>query len=472
MGYVAFVLILCAMIVIHEFGHFIVAKMLGISVETFSVGFGPRLLGFRIGETDYRLSAIPLGGYVKFRGENLEMIQGKSEGSIDEFLSHPKWKRLLVAVAGPVFNIVTALLIPTIAILVGFRDSIFTAEQIVVGRVLPGSSAEQAGLQPGDHIVAFGSHKNAKWNDFQLEITLRPNEDLPLTVERNGQTLHPVVKLQARTVGNDQIGTIGIEPYLAGVGVARVQPGTPAAQAGIQAGDKLVAVNGTEITSYQHFKEMLNSSNGQAQVIKVMRNNQPMELSVTPVMQENEYRLGFRPDLTRFVKTSSLITALNYGWDYNWRILRATGVALRQVIFGQRSARNTLGGPVRIAEQTADTYEAAGWMGTIELMGMLSLNLGVFNLLPIPVLDGGVILMILVEALFGLIGLSLTMNVRERVQQVGFVMVLLLMGFVFVNDFVHLGERIFSKPTAQEQSAGPAGTVPSPTPAAPVVPVR
>lgn len=472
MGYVAFVLILCAMIVIHEFGHFIVAKMLGISVETFSVGFGPRLLGFRIGETDYRLSAIPLGGYVKFRGENMEMIQGKSEGSIDEFLSHPKWKRLLVAVAGPVFNIVTALLIPTIAILVGFRDSIFTAEQIVVGRVLPGSSAEQAGLQPGDHIVAFGNHKNAKWNDFQLEITLRPNEDLPLTVERNGQTLHPVVKLQSRTVGNEQIGTIGIEPYLAGVGVARVQPGLPAAQAGIQAGDKLVAVNGTEITSYQHFKEMLNNSNGQALSVKVIRNNQPLELSVTPVIQENEYRMGFRPDLTRFVKTSSLITALNYGWDYNWRILRATGVALRQVIFGQRSARNTLGGPVRIAEQTADTYEAAGWMGTIELMGMLSLNLGVFNLLPIPVLDGGVILMILVEALFGLIGLSLTMNVRERVQQVGFVMVLLLMGFVFVNDFVHLGERIFSKPTAQEQSAGPAGTVPSPTPAAPVVPVR
>lgn len=450
------------MIVIHEFGHFIVAKLLGISVETFSVGFGPRLFGFRLGETDYRFSAIPLGGYVKFRGENMEMLQGKSEGSIDEFLAHPKWKRFLVAIAGPSFNIATALLIPTLAILIGFRDSIFSAEQIVVGRVLPNSAAEQAGLQPGDRIVAYGNHKNAKWEDFRLEVLLHPNEEIPLTVERNGQMLHPTVKLHEQMVGKEKIGTVGIDPYLAGVGIVKVSPGTPAEQAGLQAGDKIMALNSTEITSYQQFKDLLRDSQGQQLTVKVARNNQTLELPITPMLQDNEYRLGFRPDLTRFVKTNSIVTAIQYGWDYNWRILRATGVALRQVIFGQRSARNTLGGPVRIAEQTADTFDAAGWMGTLELMGMLSLNLGVFNLLPIPVLDGGVILMIIIEALMGLIGLTLTMNVRERVQQVGFVMVLLLMGFVFINDFVSLGERWFNKPAAQEQQAQPPPPLPSP----------
>src|SRR5215831_13123112 len=132
------------MIVIHEFGHFIVAKLLGIPVETFSVGFGPRLFGFRIGETDYRFSAIPLGGYVKFRGENLEMLQGKSEGSVDEFLSHPKWKRFLVALAGPVFNIATALLIPAVGIMIGFRDTTDQVQQPIIGRVAAGSAAEQA----------------------------------------------------------------------------------------------------------------------------------------------------------------------------------------------------------------------------------------------------------------------------------------------------------------------------------------
>jgi regulator of sigma E protease len=151
------------MIVIHEFGHFIVAKLLGIAVETFSVGFGPRLFGFKLGETDYRISAIPLGGYVKFRGENLEMIQGKSEGSVDEFLSHPKWKRFLVALAGPVFNLATALLIPTVAILYGFQAPINDSQQVVVGEIKPGSTAEQSGLQRGDRIISFGGEQNPTW---------------------------------------------------------------------------------------------------------------------------------------------------------------------------------------------------------------------------------------------------------------------------------------------------------------------
>lgn len=452
MGYVAFVVILCAMIVIHEFGHFIVAKMLGIAVETFSVGFGPRLLGFRIGETDYRISAIPLGGYVKFRGENMEMLQGESEGSIDEFLAHPKWKRFLVALAGPVFNIATALLIPAIGIMIGFRDSADQVQQPVIGRVMAGSAAEKAGLQPGDRILNYHGRENPKWRDIELDVMLRPGETIPLTVERSGSPRNLTLTPSTRQIENEKIGESGIEPYigLENVRVLGVRPDMPAGQAGLKAGDRIVSVNGQKITAWHQFKDILRESEGRQIALQVERDSGQAQLNVTPVLQDGEYKLGFAPDLSVFIKTTSFASALKYGWEYNWMWLRLTGVAFKQIFSGRRSARDAVGGPVKIAQETVNTYDVAGWAGTVKLMGMLSLNLGIFNLLPIPVLDGGVILLIIIESLMGLVGLTLTMNVRERFQQVGFVMVLLLMGFVFVNDFVNLGRSFFNKPAAQE----------------------
>lgn len=441
------------MVVIHEFGHFIVAKILGIAVETFSVGFGPRLLGFRIGETDYRLSAIPLGGYVKFRGENLEMLQGKSEGSIDEFLSHPKWKRFLVAVAGPAFNIATAILIPTIAILIGFQDSIYRAQEMVIGLVRSGSSAEAAGLKYGDRILAYRDNEHPTWEDFMLDVRLRPNEQIPMRIERDGQIQTLVVQLQSDTIEKEQVGTIGIEPYLNHIRVAQVVEGSPAARAGLTSDDRIIAVNGEQITAWAQFRDMLRQSQGQALALKVERQGQTIDLQAAAEKDERtgDYKLGFYPDLTTYVKTNSLGAALKYGWDYNWRIMRMTGVFLGQILTGQRGVRNAVAGPIGIAQVTSDTFDAAGWAGTIELMGLLSLNLGIFNLLPIPVLDGGVILLIIIEALLGLIGVTLTMNMRERFQQIGFVIVMLLMGFVIVNDLLRVGERFFSSPPAQEQ---------------------
>ncbi len=445
------------MIVIHEFGHFIVAKLLGIAVETFSVGFGPRLLGFKFGETDYRISAIPLGGYVKFRGENMEMIQGKSEGAVDEFLSHPKWKRFLVALAGPVFNIATALMIPAIGILIGFRDSADQVQKPIIGRVVAGSSAEKAGLQPGDRVISYHGRQNPTWRDIDLDVMLRPEEEIPVMVERQGKLLNLMLKPAARQVGRDQIGESGIEPYIAlsNVRILRLRSGMPADQAGLKQGDKILSVNGQPIIAWHNFKDALRNSNGQPVALRVERGNQTLDLQATPVLQDGEYKLGFAPDLSVLVKTSSFATALRYGWEYNWMWMRLTGVAFKQILSGRRSAREAVGGPVKIAQETMDTYEVAGWAGTVKLMGLLSLNLGIFNLLPIPVLDGGVILLIIVEALMGLVGLTLTMNVRERFQQVGFIMVLLLMGFVFINDFVNLGRNLFSKPAAQEQQAQP-----------------
>jgi regulator of sigma E protease len=442
------------MIVIHEFGHFIVAKMLGIAVETFSVGFGPRLAGFRIGETDYRLSAIPLGGYVKFRGENMELIQGKSEGSVDEFLSQPKWKRFLVAVAGPVFNIATAILIPTAAILVGFQDDIYNSEQVVIGEVKPGSTAEQSGLLKGDRIITFGDEKNPTWGDFRDKVITNLGEEIPLKVERNGQIINLSLHPRVEYIGNEKVGVVDLDPLISYVGVATVNGNSPAKRAGLKSGDKITAIDGVPVTGWHEFRRKVQE--GREITMTVVRGQETLSIKATPEKSNEVYLLGFtRRFETKLMKTDSIAAALRYGWDSNVRILQLTGQVFKQILTGQRSARNSLGGPIRIAEQTMSTYDLAGWAGVIGLMGFLSLQLGIFNLLPIPVLDGGVILLIFLEWILGLVGLSLTMNFRERFQQIGFVLVLLLMGFVIVNDVVGLGQRWFNKPPAQEQQVQP-----------------
>lgn len=425
------------MVVIHEFGHFIVAKVLGISAEVFSVGFGPRLFGFKLGETDFRFSAVPLGGYVRFKGENLEMLQGKSEASVDEFLAHPGWKRLLVALAGPVFNIVTALLIPAAAILIGFEDDILNSQKAVIGDVRSGSPAEKAGLRKGDRIVTYHGKQDPTWQDLQDEVTVRLDDEVPLTVERNGQRVRLSLKPRVEKIGNDLVGRVDLEPPIDHVIVDQINSNSPAERAGLQAGDKITAINDTPIFGSGQIQRTVQA--GQEVTLAVDRKGQKLTLHATPEKQGDVFKLGlgyhraYQPVL---IKADSLGTALRYGWDFNARILRLTGVIMKQMFGGRRSVRDVLGGPVRIAKETSATYDSLGWAGIIRWMGLLSLNLGIFNLLPIPVLDGGMILLIIVEWILGLVGMTLTMNMRERFQQVGFVIVILLMGFVMVNDLL------------------------------------
>jgi regulator of sigma E protease len=436
----AFIFILGSAVVIHEFGHFIVAKLFKIRVETFSVGFGPRLFGKKWGQTDYRVSAIPLGGYVKLGGdESNAPLEGEGASDIpreERFDLRPRWQRILVALAGPVMNVLTALAIPLAgALMYGVPAS----PAPVVSYLAAGGAAQVAGLQRGDRIVSFNGIENPEWDTIRGDALLSPGHALPLVVERNGERVPLTITPTAQTEEGETIGFLDLVPDNGGFPVVLrdVTKDAPAAQAGMQPGDRVVAVGGQPVRSAEHVSMFIREHRTEPITLTVERNGLKQEITATPRrLSDGVERLGIAPvDDFPLVKPS-LGSAASYAVRSNLEILRLTGKALGQFFTGQRSARNTLSGPVGIYKAAGSAVERFGWGGFFTTLGFLSLNLGIFNLLPIPVLDGGAIFLLLIEAVLATVGMKLSMGVRDRIQQVGFVMVLLLMVFVITNDIL------------------------------------
>jgi regulator of sigma E protease len=452
----AFIFILGAAVVLHEFGHFIVAKLFKIRVETFSVGFGPRLFGRKWGQTDYRVSAIPLGGYVKLGGdESNAPIEGTGDTDIPEherFNLRPRWQRILVALAGPVMNIITALAIPFAGALM---YGVPATPAPVVSAMASGGAAEVAGLQRGDRIISFNGSETPQWNRIRGDALLSPGQPLSLIVERNGERIPLTITPTAVTEDGETAGFLDFVPDYGEVPVVvrEVVANTPAAEAGLQVRDVILAVNGQPVRSAEHVTQFIRDHKSQPITLSVNRAGQRLDITATArKLSDGRERLGFTPDEEIRLERVGLVVAASYAVSSNMEILRLTGKALGQVVTGQRSARNTLSGPIGIYNAAAASVERLGWAGLFGMLGFLSLNLGIFNLLPIPVLDGGAIFILLLEGLLASIGLKLSMTVRERIQQVGFVMVILLMVFVISNDVVKLFSRESSnsKPAATE----------------------
>ncbi len=434
----AFIFILGSAVVIHEFGHFLVAKLFKIRVETFSAGFGPRLFGKKWGDTDYRVSAIPLGGYVKLGGdESNAPLEGEGASDIpreERFDLRPRWQRILVALAGPVMNILTALTIPLAGALM---YGVPVSPAPVVSYVATGGAAQAAGLQPGDRIVSFNGAENPEWDTIHGDALLSPGHALPLAVERNGQRVSLTIAPTARTEEGETFGSLDFVPDNGGfpVLVRDVTKDAPAAQAGIQPGDRVLAVNGQAVRSAEHISMFIREHRSEPITLTVERNGQKQEVTATPRrLSDGVERLGILPTDDFPLVKPSVGAATAYAVRSNLGILRLTGKALGQFFSGQRSARDTLSGPVGIYKAAGSAVERFGWGGFFTTLAFLSLNLGIFNLLPIPVLDGGAIFLLLIEGLLAIVGMQLSMRVRDRIQQVGFVMVILLMVFVITND--------------------------------------
>jgi regulator of sigma E protease len=453
--YLAFVFILGSAVILHEFGHFIVAKMLGIRVETFSVGFGKRLWGRKWGTTDYRLSLIPLGGYVKLGGDDSNA--GLEEGGAEEipakerFDLRPRWQKFLVGVAGPVMNILTALAIP----FVGAMTVGVPALTPVVSQVEQGGAAEAAGLKPGDRIVSFDGENEPTWRWMNVAATVKRTQQLPIVVERGGERQTLSIRPTVIQENGHEIGELGFnfQPDYGTqpVFVDRTIEGSPAEKTGLKPGDRLLSVDSELARNPDQVREYVGKHPGQLR-LTIEREGQRLEL-LTPEERQEGRTLGVffqRPPL----ETVGPVEALSVAVNTNIEILRLTGMALGQVFTGQLAIGEAVGGPIAIAQASYDAAKNYGWDGVFSMLGFLSLNLGIFNLLPIPVLDGGMLFMLLLEGALAIFGMKISLRMRERIQQVGFVFLLLLMGFVIINDVTKFAPRWLGskeKPAATQQ---------------------
>ncbi|HTW60095.1 MAG TPA: RIP metalloprotease RseP [Terriglobales bacterium] len=421
---IAVVAVLGFMILIHEFGHFAVAKWLGVRVEQFAIGFGTRLIGFRRGETDYRINAIPLGGYVKMSGEN---PMDERTDDPREFLNHSRWHRFLIAIAGPTMNILLAIVLLTVVFMVHYEYPAVYDEPTVIGWVLKDSAAAKAGFQIGDRITRIDDVQNPTWEQVDLKEALNPGQPLSVQIERNGQTLEKTVTPEAS--GLDQIGYAGWAPKEKNVIITDLQPDMPAEKAGLQEGDQIIALDGQPVPALAAMVEKLEVTKDQPITLTVLRDGQRKTFTVRPELSDKRYRIGIGSMQTK-VKTLPFAQALELSLHEN----RQDSLLILELVkkMAQRKISvRSIEGPIRIGQAAGEAARRKGWTPLMGLTAAISLNLGIFNLLPIPILDGGVILFLLIE---GLMRRDISMNIKERVYQAAFVFLVLFAVMVIFND--------------------------------------
>ena len=460
----AIILVLGIAINIHEFGHFMVAKLFGMRIEAYSFfGLGPRLFGFRIGNTDYRVSAIPLGAYVKLYGdEATSPLEGgsSSENDLEEWMAkrniaegskiepvrkeelyelRPRWQKFLVMLGGPFMNIVLALSIPFgLALTYGVP----TNPAPIVGAIKTGGAADKAGIKIGDRVVSFDGIQDPSWDRIQDDGLLNPEKELPLTVERDGRRIDLRISPTKITESGQTGGILDMDADSGSeqVAVGAIESDMPAAGDGVQIGDWIKSVNDKPIRNTQEMRSVIADSKDQPIKLSIQRNDRQLTIVTHAVKKDGEWRIGIRFDTTLLNHRDPVGVggAAKWAADQNVRVLRVTGLALGQVSTGQRSARDTVSGPIGIGQIIVQTVLSGGWLGLLPVLMMISLSLGVMNLLPIPMLDGGQILVLAIEKVMSWSGRTLSMVARERIQLTGLAIVLLLMVTVIFFDVSRL----------------------------------
>jgi regulator of sigma E protease len=434
---VSFVVLVGVMVVVHEFGHFAVAKLCGVRVEAFSVGFGPRLFGIKHGDTDYKVCLLPLGGYVKMTGEN--PVEEQSVDDPGAFTSHPRWQRMLIGLAGPVSNFILAFVL--MIFYFGWINEVPSVEvkTTSVEWVIPGSAAAQAGIQPGDVIHHFDTADQPSWEKVYERVKLNAGQAIPVTVDRDGSTASLTLRVPAAAKSDDfDLSDAGILPqYLPSpIGVEEVSPGTPAAQAGLRAGDAIQSVDGHPFHTVSSLLAYMQAGQGKPLSLVVVRNGVALAPIVAhPAKLDTAWKLGFATVPVPFRTdplplTAAFTKSTTFCKDNSFLI-----VEVLQRLFTHKVSVSQLSGPVGIARMAGEAAEMKGWFPKFGLAGEISLNLGILNLLPFPILDGGLILLLLIEST---IRRDISINVKERIYQAAFVVLLAFFAFVIFNDVTKL----------------------------------
>jgi regulator of sigma E protease len=424
----AFLFVLGVLVFVHELGHFLVARWHGVRVITFSLGFGPKILKVTRGDTEYCISIVPLGGYVKLAGETVEDNQ---TGAPDEFLSKSKWVRFQVYIAGPVMNILLAIIVTAAVLTQGADVPVYRSSPPVIGSVAPGSQAEAAGLRRGDRIVSVDGRDVPTWDALDMEVVLKAAREVSIVIERDGQPV--TIRVTPDSVGSYEIGELGIEPAMRPQ-VKFVNPGSPAEAGGFQPHDVVVAVNGERGLGYDAVLERIRGNPDAPLPFVVERAGAPIELSVVPRGPKGAALIGVGLTDREYRRIDpGVAQAIRMSVQQNWESALMIGRTLGGLLTRETPVRQLVG-PIGIAELSGN-MAGLGWIPLFSFMAMISLNLGLLNLMPVPVLDGGHIAILAVE---GLARRDLSVRVKERILITGAALMVLLMVTVIYNDIARL----------------------------------
>jgi regulator of sigma E protease len=448
---VAFIVLIGVMVVVHEFGHFLVAKLCGVRVERFSIGFPPRLFGFKIGETDYCVSATPLGGYVKMTGENMPGENMSVEGADREKIeaekadpgaltSHPRWQRILIAVAGPLANMALAFVL--MIWYFGFINEVpsVRVKSTTVDWIVPGSAAADAGIQTGDVITSYGGINHPTWDQVRVQSDISANQQVPLSIDRDGKVLNLSVHVPASAKSQDfDLPDMGILPKTepGPIQVVEVDPSMPAAASGLKVGDAIQSVNGVQLHSVESFVAFLQADQGKPVSLQLLRNGKTLPpVTVRPAKTQSGWMLGFAGVLPAMRESplpfgQAVSKSVSFCDTSSFFI-----VEVLERIFVHKVSVSQLSGPIGIAQMAGEAAQMKGWMPKFELASEISLNLGILNLLPFPILDGGMILFLVIESV---LRHEINLNVKEKIYQAAFVMLVVFFVFIIFNDVSKLG---------------------------------
>lgn len=442
---VAFLVLVGVMVVVHELGHFIAAKLCGVRVEAFSFGFGPRLFGFKYGDTDYKVCLLPLGGFVKMTGEepgqNMDLPVGReqvAENDPGAFTSHPRWQRMIIGFAGPAANFILAILL--MVFYFGWINEVPTVQvkTTTIEWVTPGSAAAQAGLQSGDIIRHFDTVDNPDWDQIYTHTKVNANQPVAMTVERDGKTIPLTIHIPASAKNDDfDLSDAGILPELLSgpIPVQEVEPDTPAERAGLRAGDAIQAVDGHPFHNVTTLLAYMQTGQGKPLTLSVLRNGATITLNASPAKLDSGWKLGFAVAMPPYRDQplplgQAFTKSIGFCKDNSTLVLE-----FLKRLFTHRVSVSQIQGPVGIARMAGDAAEMKGWFPKFDLGTEISLQLGMLNLLPFPILDGGMILFLVIESI---LRHDINLVIKERIYQAAFVVLMVFFVFILFSDVTKL----------------------------------